>query len=96
MSDNDVTLTKNTHDNRFELRLDGVLVGHISYRHTPHGAVDLFHTEIDPAQGGKGLGQRLAAFALADARESGYSVIPTCPFISRYIDRNPDLADLLA
>ena len=96
MSDNDVTLTKNETANRFELRVGENLVGFIDYRALASGAVDMFHTEIDPAHGGQGLGQRLAAFALADAREQGYQVVPSCPFIDRYLDRHPEDAELRA
>jgi predicted GNAT family acetyltransferase len=51
---------------------------------------------VDPAHGGKGFGQQLVAFALADARETGAKVTPTCPFIAKYIERHPDVQDLLA
>lgn len=96
MSDDDVTITRNETGNRFELRVGETLTGLIDYRATDNGALDMYHTEIDPSQGGKGLGQRLVAFALADAREKGCKVIATCPFIDRYIDGHPEDAELRA
>lgn len=95
MSD-DVTITKNAPANRFELRVGEQLVGLIDYRLTDAGAVNMFHTETDPAFGGRGLASQLVAFALADARAEGYQVVPTCPFIDTYLDRHPELADLRA
>lgn len=95
MSELDVTLSKNDDDHRFELHDGDRLAGVLDYR-PADGAVDFYHTLVDPDFGGKGYGQRLVAFALADAREQGYKVIPSCPFVSRIIDRNPDYLDVKA
>ena len=58
--------------------------------------MDFYHTEIDPNHGGQGHGQKLVEFALADARDQGYLVIPSCPFVSNHIEKNPDLESLRA
>ena len=95
MSDDTVTLSKNAADRRYELRVGDDVAGFIEYDDND-GVLDMHHTEVDPSHGGKGFGQRLVAFALADAREVGAKVIPTCPFIATYIARHPDHQDLLA
>lgn len=95
MSEQNVTLSKNDDDHRFELRDGDKLAGVLDYRGAD-GAVDFYHTLVDPAFEGRGYGQRLVAFGLADARERGYKVIPSCPFVSRIIDRNPDYLDVKA
>ena len=95
MSDENVILSKNAELRRYELRVDGDVAGFIEYDDND-GVLDMHHTEVDPSHGGKGFGQQLVAFALADVRELGAKVIPTCPFIAKYIERHPDEQDLLA
>ncbi|MBK7820291.1 MAG: N-acetyltransferase [Tessaracoccus sp.] len=95
MSDENVTLSKNAEDNRYELRVGDEVAGFIDYDDND-GVLDMHHTEVDPSHGGKGFGQQLVAFALADARAVGAKVVPTCPFIAKYIERHPAEQDLLA
>jgi predicted GNAT family acetyltransferase len=33
---------------------------------------------------------------LADVRAQGLKVVPRCPFVAGYIERNPEFGDLLA
>ncbi len=60
------------------------------------GAVDLFHTEVEPGQRNRGLGAVLVRYALDDLRARGDRVIPTCPFVAAFVRRNPEYEDLLA
>ncbi len=79
---------------RFELRVDGELVGWSEYR--PAGAsVIVAHTEIDEQREGEGLGSVLVRAALDDIRASGKTVIPTCAFTAAYIRRHPEYAELV-
>jgi predicted GNAT family acetyltransferase len=80
---------------RYELRVGGEPVGFVSYRRRDERIVFL-HTEVDPSVGGRGLGGRLAAAVLDDARRQGLSVVPLCPFIAGYIDKHPDYEELVA
>ena len=59
------------------------------------GIVELANTEIDQAFGGRGLAGRLASAALTDARHRGVPVRVTCPFVTGYIERHPEYADLI-
>ncbi|MFT3886683.1 MAG: GNAT family N-acetyltransferase [Arachnia sp.] len=95
MTDDTVALGRNDDERRYELRLGDEVAGFIEYDERD-GVLDMHHTEVDPSHGGKGFGQRLVAYALADVRDRGLTVIPTCPFIAKYIERHPDDADLLA
>src|SRR5690606_19380608 len=80
---------------RFEVRLDGTVVGFADYV-LKGGTIILSHTEVQPEFEGRGLGSRLARAALDAARDAGLKVIPRCPSIARYIDRHPEYADLVA
>jgi uncharacterized protein len=75
---------------RYELRLDGRLIGVAAYRRR-EGRIAFTHTEVDESCEGRGFGSRLAAAALDDARRQGLEVVPLCPFIAHYIDRHPEL-----
>lgn len=94
MSD-DIRLTRNDALKRYELHVDDDLIGRIDYR-LDGDVIDMYHTEVDPAHGGKGFGSRIVAHAVADAAASGQRIVPTCPFIATYIDRHPQYRDALA
>lgn len=80
---------------RYELRLDGRLVGLAAYRRK-EGRVVFTHTEVEEPHEGRGLGSRLAATALEDAARQGLEVVPLCPFIAHYIDEHPEFEGLVA
>lgn len=74
---------------RYVIEVDGELAGLADYR--VKGNRQLFvHTEIRDEYSGKGLGSRLARFALDDAIANGYVIVPICPFIAGWIDKHPE------
>ena len=91
----DVEVHDNAAGSRVEARVDGELAGFAAY--IDRGAVRVFtHTEVDPAFAGQGVGGAIARGALDEARASGLTVVPRCPFIKGWIDKHPDYADLIA
>ena len=86
------------HDNpageRYELAADGH-VARAQYE-LSGGTITFTHTIVPPALEGRGIGSRLIAFALADARARGLKVVPRCSFVRGYIDRHPEWRGLLA
>lgn len=54
------------------------------------------HTGVPPEMGGRGVGTALFHAMVADARKSGYSVLPVCPFIMAKFDKEPDMRDVMA
>lgn len=97
MSD-EIELRKNTDEHRYEALIDGKIVGHMTYR-VGEQVVHLPHTEIDPDQGGKGIGKKLAQFGLEDIKAGGVSrrrVAADCPFVAAYIDAHEEFHPLLA
>lgn len=86
-------VVNNEAEHRFEITLDGE-TAFAEYR-LVHGAIILPHTVTPKALEGKGLGSRLAVYAMAYAREHGLKVIPTCPFMAAYIRRHPETHDLV-
>lgn len=54
------------------------------------------HTVVPEEARGQGIGERLVAGALAQAREKGWKVVPQCPFVAAYLRDHEDQQDLLA
>jgi uncharacterized protein len=90
----DVTVADVPDRNRYEAELDGKRVGLAAYRRKGRTVV-FTHTEVDPSAEGHGVGAALARAALDDVRARGLSAVPLCPFISAWIERHPEYADLV-
>jgi len=91
-----IVITNDEPRHRWEIFEDGELAGVLAYRDLGD-AVDLVHTEIDPARGGRGLAAVLVAHVLDDARDKGRMVVPSCPYVHRFIDERRDAyLDLVA
>lgn len=79
---------------RYELSIDGEVVGFTAYRKRP-GRIAFVHTQIDERLQGRGLGDRLIRFALEDARTRGLAVLPFCPFVKAFIERHREFEALV-
>jgi predicted GNAT family acetyltransferase len=86
-------VVNNQQARQFEIAIDGH-TAFLRYAGTA-GRIDLLHTEVPPQLGGRGLGGTLAKAALDYARAEHLAVIPSCPFVQKYIERNPDYAALV-
>jgi uncharacterized protein len=54
------------------------------------------HTGVPDALRGKGIGEKLVARAVSDAREQGFRIFPLCPFAAAQFRRHPEFADVLS
>lgn len=91
----DAEVRNATDRSRYELLMDGEVVGIADYHRT--GEVLVFpHTAIDPDRRGQGLGDILVRAALDDVRARGDKVIPQCWFVRDFLEANPEYADLRA
>jgi predicted GNAT family acetyltransferase len=79
---------------RYELRLDGELVGLCDYA-PRRGRLVFPHVETRPEFEGRGLATRLVRAALLDVRARGARIEPQCPFVVAFLRSNPDFADLV-
>jgi predicted GNAT family acetyltransferase len=68
----------NPDKSRYELRLEGRVIGFAAYRRR-NDRIVFIHTEVDESYEGRGLGNRLAEAALEDVRGKGLVVVPLCP-----------------
>lgn len=90
----DVSISKQQARQRYEIAVAGELAGFVDYR-GQGASVALVHTEVLPQFEGRGLAGRLAQFVLDDLRRQGAKVVPTCSYIATYIERHPQLQDLV-
>ena len=91
----EVTVEHDIPSSRYVLLVDGRPSGFVAYVRS-RGEVRLTHTEVDPSEGGKGLGTALVRRALDDLRASGELVVAQCPFVAAFIRMHPEYADLVA
>ncbi|WP_288023700.1 GNAT family N-acetyltransferase [Arthrobacter sp.] len=86
----DVTMTRNDARHRYELHVGAELGVIILFRELP-GHIDLIHTETQDGFEGRGLAKVLARYALDDVVASGKRIIPHCPYVARFVEKNPEL-----
>lgn len=89
----DVDVVDNAERRRFEARRGRKVLGWSSYEETSEIIV-FTHTEVNPRWEGRGLGSMLVRTTLDHVREQGMKVLPLCPFVSDWMNRHPDYADL--
>ena len=90
----DVEVRKDPDNHRYLLELDGEVIG-VAVYHDRGDRRFFVHTEVEPEHEGEGLGSTLARGALDDVRAVGMKIVPICPFISGFIDRNPEYAAMI-
>jgi uncharacterized protein len=80
---------------RFAANVGGK-AAYITYRELDGHLLELDHTYVPPEQRGGRIASQLTARALEYAREHGYRVVPSCPFVAAYLDRHPEYRELRA
>ncbi len=89
----DTQVTDNPSLHRFELK-QGNETAFILYTKTPN-SIRLVHTEVPPALQGQGVASKLVRGTLELLRDSGLTIVPSCPFVADYLKRHPDYLSLL-
>jgi uncharacterized protein len=84
-------------NNESSRRFEVIAEGHTAFLQyaRSNGRIELLHTDVPPALGGKGIVSLLAKAALEFAREASLKVTPTCPFVKGYLERHPEYDSLL-
>jgi hypothetical protein len=94
VTERDPEVRDNADLQRYEVLVDGTMVGFARYVRRG-GRAYFVHTEVDPKHEGSGLGSSLARAALDAQRDRGELVVPLCPFVRGYIERHPEYADVV-
>lgn len=84
----------NSTESRFEILVDGKVAGFADYRLLPTKII-FTHTEVLPEHEGQGLAGKLVSHALQASADTGLRVVPSCPYVARYIERHPEFKDLV-
>ena len=87
MEEPELTLVNNRAAKRYEALVDGRPAGYSTYEEEP-GRVTFVHTVVRPQFEGRGVGSRLAKFAVDDVRARGLRITPVCPFVRAYLRRH--------
>lgn len=86
-SEDELTIADNPKHNRYEAMLGRRPAAYSSYELEP-GRIVFMHTVVRPQFEGRGVGSRLAKFAVDDARARGLRITPVCPFVRAYLKRH--------
>lgn len=79
---------------RFELDVNGVTA--VANYQLKGGVMTFAHTEVPPQARHGGIASQLIAGALQAARARGFKIVPHCSFVKAYVDKHPEVQDLLA
>ncbi len=74
---------------RFRAWLGDELAGYSEYEAEP-GRIVFTHTVVRPKFEGRGIGSRLAKFAVDEVRGRGLRITPICPFVRAYLEGHRD------
>lgn len=67
----------------------------MTYTSIGESQIIIDHTMVPDAFRGQGIGARLVARAVEDARAAGKTILPLCPFAAAQFQRHPEWADVL-
>lgn len=79
-------------DNGYELRVDGKVAGLAAFLDHDNQRV-FHHTEINRAHRGEGLSTVLIEAALTDTVGAGMRIVPVCPAVKAYLDKENGFAE---
>jgi len=89
---NELNVTHNEAENRFETWIDGQL-SKLDY--TEDGdTIVMMHVGVHPAHRGQGVAGKVTQVALEYAKEKSLRVIPMCSYVGAYIRRHPEYIEL--
>lgn len=91
-----VETTNNTAESRYEIAVDGRVVGVADYYFAGDDRIVFPHTEIARPLRGRGLGAELVGAALDDVRATKRKVVPLCWYVAQFIDEHPEYESLRA
>lgn len=92
-----ITITKEMHDagnGRYVARIEGIdAEAEISFTVPGPGLISANHTGAPPAMRGTGVALALVEHMVADARQSGFKIVPRCPYVRAQYAKRPEWAD---
>ena len=93
MQTNEANIIHNMERKQFEIRIDSH-IAELAY-YISGNTITFTHTGVPTALEGQGIGSKLVKAGLQYARDNNLKVQSTCWFVSGYIDRHPEVQDLV-
>ncbi len=90
----DTTVVEVPEKHRYVIQSGGEQVGVMEYQNDGR-TLALLHVSTDPAHTGQGIAGELTRVVLDSARERGLAVLPFCPYVSAWMRKHPEYADLV-
>lgn len=90
-----ITKEDDGRNGRYIARVDGIdAEARITFTHRGEGVISADHTDVPQSLNGRGIAKALLLYMLDDARNSGFRILPVCPFIRGQYKRHPEWSDL--
>lgn len=79
---------------RYVARIEGIdAEAEIVFTVPGPGVISADHTIAPPAMRGTGAALALVEYMVADARKTGFKIVPRCPYVRAQYAKHPDWAD---
>ncbi|WP_298670988.1 GNAT family N-acetyltransferase [uncultured Sphingomonas sp.] len=94
----DVTITKEDdgRHGRYVARVAGIVdEAELTFTHRGPGLISADHTGAPESMRGTGAAAALVDFLIADARDSGFRIIPLCPYVRARYEKYPAWQDVM-
>lgn len=88
-----VNVVHHAAESRFVAIVEGVTCV-LEYR-LRDGVMSIDHTGVPPEVGGRGIAGDLVRAAFDTARAEGWKVAPNCSYASAWVERHPEVRDLV-
>ena len=95
MSDGEIDLEDRGGKGRYVFRGADGAEAEMTFTRIGEHQLIIDHTEVPDVFRGQGVGLKLVARAVDDARKAGKTIIPLCPFAAAQFRRHPEWADVL-
>lgn len=70
-------------------------VAFLAYFENPEGVLLLNHTYVSPVLRGQNIASKLVEAVVVYARKQDLKLLPVCPYVVKWFEKNPDESDLL-
>lgn len=91
----EIELEGNDAGGRYVLRGPGGAEAEITFRRPDRHQLIIDHTTVPDVFRGQGVGTKLVARVVEDARAAGVKIVPLCPFAAAQFARHPEWAGVL-
>ena len=85
------TIKSDQYEGRIDLSYEGQPAGYIEFFILNNGDIDIVHTVVDPAFGGKGLGKELVLATVEYAKEKDIKIKTSCPFAKKVFEKTKEI-----